>query len=1160
MASNTSLSPLEYGDKFRDYQAAAIAMAREYRRNVYTSGARDDAGAALVCHPTGTGKTAVIAGLAQCAPEIDSVLVLTTREAIRDQLVRELSGNLFIDELKFNLGTGISLRKMCYAVTQSRDLDCAQSLLTATKKVLPKELAAFVDTQFDRLVSTGKQHPLGKELARGTTILVMTVQMLVELQRERSPVQEQALAALVKHIDLVIFDEGHYEPAAKFSGAVRGLRKPIVLMTATPFRNDLKAFHIDQSTNIDLYKYRRASEVDKVIREVQVVVRDPAPTEKAFCDDVIEYCTGLWGHHSTWTQRVIIHCDDMPTITRLGRAFIGRGFAGKIVGIHDKYPPATSEESWQRQSVPRPGECDALIWIHQYKLLEGIDDHRFQVLAFFDLLKNVRSVVQQIGRVIRKGANDTGTAWVLDHFRGRIDAYWEQYKQYDDRVDADELAKAMSKLLIDDFTTAQPENLYIDRKFRSRMEVPSAEYDVPVLTPVQIADEILFQRRVTFKKVGTEVNMGQISTAVEEELTAQDYQFTRYDVSAVSPDTVIYLCARVDNVGFLNTRYYALPQLEARLLMLLPERRLLATTSTGSGSGADGLSHLPPVSPDKLRRLVIPGDQGRISQVSSRNTNLSNRVVRRRTISAPSIADVPPILDEHGHVVSTVTGYNGTVPQIIDDIDYQETDDDFDTADRPPEPSRKDRTKVTLIRRYVGMTSGRVSEQGDALRVRAYRQWVEALARQMNSTRTYSEVYGRYANLAIKNVKNRAASNLLLDITDLSDQFRHDPKEDGTQPDKAGRELESCEFLRSDELCVDRDGDVTGTTARPKSRFNVHLNNTEYTVDVTYNPVSNRYTLESHKMDVDYVAVPGPRQKPLVRVLNESQSFNVIPDDPNVIYVHGSFYAPGLKIGARFRTDEFFVGHCLYPAERFEKIKSEKGIKILSGDRYDPNSLFGVIDGWAHAKDGFDTETLGLDASWLKEYRPEAVQFKPTLCICDDMQSESADFILVDHGKDRRAVLVHAKAATGDFRRFSASAVQEVCAQAQKNTALFSTFSLREPANLTLWDQPHTFPGKSLGRDQGREQLTIQNRLRVCPDGLNARAVWDQILSKLLRNPQLSKEVWLVLGNMVSASALQNELRKSRPRPESLQLNHLLQTTIAAAASVGAKTRIFCAP
>ncbi|MDT5287714.1 MAG: hypothetical protein QOF88_2603, partial [Mycobacterium sp.] len=58
--------------------------------------------------------------------------------------------------------------------------------------------------------------------------------------------------------------------------------------------------------------------------------------------------------------------------------------------------------------------------------------------------------------------------------------------------------------------------------------------------------------------------------------------------------------------------------------------------------------------------------------------------------------------------------------------------------------------------------------------------------------------------------------------------------------------------------------------------------------------------------------------------------------------------------------------------------------------------------------------------------------------ICDDTgKNESCDFIIAD-GADRRVILVHAKAST-DWRPYSASAVQEVCAQAQKNTALFST-------------------------------------------------------------------------------------------------------------------------
>jgi hypothetical protein len=48
--------------------------------------------------------------------------------------------------------------------------------------------------------------------------------------------------------------------------------------------------------------------------------------------------------------------------------------------------------------------------------------------------------------------------------------------------------------------------------------------------------------------------------------------------------------------------------------------------------------------------------------------------------------------------------------------------------------------------------------------------------------------------------------------------------------------------------------------------------------------------------------------------------------------------------------------------------------------------------------------------------------------------------------------------------------------------------------------------------------------------------------------------------NMSSAEKFYSGLESDDPAPETLQLNHLLQTTITAAGSVGAKTRIFCAP
>lgn len=1120
MSQKLQLPQLRYRNKFRVYQRQAIDMVRRYRTKYYATAGQTDqqAGAALVCHPTGTGKTAVIAGLAQAAPEIGNVLILTTREAIRDQLSRELSGNIFIESTKFNLGTNIRLAKSTYVVSESRMLDGqTRDLHQATCKLFTPELFEFATKQFRRLVEEPTE-AFAIELQRKRSIIVMTVQMLVGLAREHGT----AYKALQDHLDIVLFDEGHYEPAAQYSIAVRSLGKAIALMSATPFRNDLKPFLI-KASNIHIYKFTEAVN-ERVIRDVTVDQRPPTRDVESFCDDIINYCQSAFDQDWSRWPRIIVHCDDMGSIARLGEGFIRKGFKDQVVGIHDRFLNTREDhQSWQHQAVPPPRQTNALIWIHQYKLMEGIDDHRFRVLAFFDPLKNVRSVVQQIGRVIRATPGEQPMlAIVLDHYRGRIRQYWDLYMAYDKSTSVEYLTKTMSRFYLDKFTEIHPEIDYIDRKFRGRLDLRKIK---------SADDEILFDRRVTLKRIDPTATMASFTDLIDKSLAIEDYEFSKYPFD---DDAMLYVCAKVGSPDFLNTLYFAEPRHGARLVILLRNQGILAITSTGTGTGAEGLGHLESVGPEKLELLLMPGSLGRINSVSSLNTNLGNRVVRRRTISAPSIADVPPILDEHGHIVSIVTGYNGTAQRIVDDIEYLEfVDEDLNIVTNAlPSLATPTALGEDIIRRYIGIASGRVSEQGPPLRLKAFRQWVESLVNQMQIGERYNQVYSRYAALSVATIKNGAAKNLLLDILDLADQYEH--KDTG-------------ENIRGDELCVDRTGPVRGTVEKPTSRFSVIINGLEYAVDVVFNRATQRYKLESSSLDTTFIRVDG-RNLSLCRMLNDSQSFNIIPDDKSVIYVHGRFYAPGLKFGSRFSRSEFFVGHCLYPAQTFKDISSEKGATVSTlTDDYDRASLFGLIDGW---KNGFDTMKLGLSVPWVNRYNPEPVQFTPTLCICDDTNKESADFILADK-LNRRVVLVHAK-ASASFRKYSASAVQEVCAQAQKNTSLFSTYSLQRPGNYELWDQAHNYTG------DGKVSLTITNRIRK-PLPFSAQGAWD-ILSELLHNPLTTREIWLVLGNMLSAETLYEGLQSNDPKPETLQLNHLLQTTIAAAGSVGAKTRIFCAP
>lgn len=1132
MADSQALRKVRYADKFRGYQGQAIAMARKYRRSFHDEDGAQGLDAALVYHPTGTGKTAVIAGLTHAAHEIGNVLVLTTREVIRDQLVRELSGGLFIDENKFALPMRHKLSKVCFAVAESRQLlGTALALHAATRKRIPDQVVReFSQRQFERLAPE-PDIDIVSHLHEQNSVLILTVQMLARLHRGRTG-QSPIYDVLRQHVDLVVFDEGHYEPAPRYSEAVRDLGRPTVLLTATPFRNDLKAFRITPE-HVDIYRFTQAVQ-QQHIREVQIVQRTPTRDPDKFCADVLDFCTSVWGPDpGQWTRRIIIRCDDVECVTRLGEAFIAHGFKDRVIGIHDRYtnPGQGDGQPWQYRTVPAPSETQALVWIHQHKLLEGVDDHRFQILAFFNPPTNVRAIVQQIGRVVRTkpGGQDAGNAYVLDYFAGRIARYWSLYRGYDAAATPEAVTMTASRFYLTRFTAALPQFDYIDQKFRQRLDL--FDHDQQAQLTDTIADEIFFKRTVALRQIPNTLTIQDVVPLLEIALKEGDYEYQRFDVSKICPNTALFLCSRVNNVDFLNTYFFPEPHLEARLVMLFPEHALLASTSTAGASVKDGLGILARYDPTRLERLLLPGNdnRGRITNVSSKNMNLSSRAVRGRVVYAASMADIPAALDEHGHVVSTVTGYNGSAPQVIDHLEYQ-VSVLADELARSGATTEGPGTGATLVRRYVGIASGHVTEYLPPLRIKAFRTWVQSLANQMDDPARYDRVFSRYAELAVGETVSGAAQNLLLDFTELTELYRH-------------RLTGQC--VISDDVCADRLGDPYGTPEQPAAQFIMTINDTPYTIAATFNTSSKRYRIECPALDYDFIPIDD-RDGSLIRAINQMQAFTVVPEDRDRIYAHGSFYAPSLKFGPdRFNPNGFPIGHLLYPSQQFKSKETEKGDKVIGGNRYQTHSLFGLIDSW---KSGFDTAELDLDPHWVRRsgYVPESLSFSPTALIVDDMGCECADFIIADT-LGRRVVLIHGKASE-TWRPYSASALQEICAQAQKNTALFSSREPRMPPNITLWDKAHNF-----------NNLSVAKRIRK-PNRDTAERIWHDQLAPLLANPLTSREIWLVLGNMLSASEIIAQLKTDRPAAEVLQLTQLLHTTMEAARGVAANLRIFCSP
>jgi len=78
--------------------------------------------------------------------------------------------------------------------------------------------------------------------------------------------------AFLSEFDMVIIDEGHYEPAPSWSRSVRSLDLPTVLLSATPFRNDYKLFRV-RGRFICNMPFPVAEE-QRVVRSVEFITED----------------------------------------------------------------------------------------------------------------------------------------------------------------------------------------------------------------------------------------------------------------------------------------------------------------------------------------------------------------------------------------------------------------------------------------------------------------------------------------------------------------------------------------------------------------------------------------------------------------------------------------------------------------------------------------------------------------------------------------------------------------------------------------------------------------------------------------------------------------------------------------------------------------------
>jgi hypothetical protein len=193
--------------------------------------------------------------------------------------------------------------------------------------------------------------------------------------------------------------------------------------------------------------------------------------------------------------------------------------------------------------------------------------------------------------------------------------------------------------------------------------------------------------------------------------------------------------------------------------------------------------------------------------------------------------------------------------------------------------------------------------------------------------------------------------------------------------------------------------------------------------------------------------------------------------------------------------------------------------------------------GWANSSAFAFIDSCGAGSSLGDE-----MQFD--LLVCDDMGTEIADFIGLDSSSGR-VVAIHAKAFS-TVKPLSAGALQEVSAQAVKNLGFLQPYPYGRPPNLQRWSGPWR-----------SRAGTVTSRIRRGSG--TPTELWSRF-RKALVDPQVTREVWIMMGQGPSQSRLRAESRKTQPKAEVIQMLFSLQATWGAVSSIGARLRVLSSP
>lgn len=1033
-----------------EHQQAAIATVLAYLNGEKAIPERpEQKEAALLKLPTGTGKSGIVAVLARCLPDVRRVLVLTPRTALTEQLMADI----------------------CYRFWKHMGFEHeGTALFTAEAEEFGSTLeSVYVEQFLPKNVDMMVQHLVEAECDRA--ILVGTHQALGDIRKRAHDPESQGSAncvALLAHIqdvfDLVIVDEGHYEPAISWSRGVREFNLPTLLLSATPYRNDYKSFRV-RGRYLFNFPYRQAVD-GSIIRPAEVIqpqdVQQPEGREAAITQFVANLHHALperlqqarrWFRNGA-SPKVMVRGDDLETLTLL-QTEINRVFETRAVVIHDRAKKtAQNPDMFTSVASAQRSRADAQFWVHQNKLMEGIDDPTFVAVGIFDLMGNARQLVQQIGRVTRYSNGDgrvrqTGFVLASPANAERIRTAWERYQGYEDYAARNTAHIVTNEVTLPDrLLEYMAEYQYISGEFRGRFEFEQ---------PLAAGDIQLPRTAAVLRTAEPLPDIRAFVTVIEEAIMDKD-RFKITPIEGMPDGSMGFSYYAWRNSPYLIDRFFS----EWKLGIFLAVQKgafVFMHDTEGLVVDMDGLS-LKRAGRSVMEK-AFPEDEAspsRLSRMSFSSLDMSQHAIRAMALRTRSFADAFTDLLDPSLVPATAAGFvNGTA-------------------------------------RYVGFSRSRLRDASERyVPVDEYVSWTQEIAAELeDADRARSRVFDRYAAL-VEDISEQEAQPVSILLDPSLDDMRDD--------ETGGAAWVLHEDIDYFDLCAEVDA---GT-----GEFTIRIGEEDVACSVEFVSETSKYRLASTRLDELAPKPEGEDRRQaltLVQRLNKGQAFRILTQRQGVVYSEGNFYEPKMQWVQEGGIKP--VLEYVHASATLDAVESEKGENDYAANKGDwyRQSIFGLFS--VTCDEVRDANGIADDDL------TKAIEAVP-IWLCDDDNREAADFIGVDPD-GKKIMLVHAKVGKQQEggQGFNVGGLQDVGRQA---LASLGFISRGQPSTIWTPERWQT--------DVHANKVTLDGRSRIFrnPDGLTAEQMND-LLRASCRNPSFDREIWIVGAKMARRQALADGL------------------------------------